>query len=119
MSLRLELEGLPLVEAPDRQLTYTFTVFADPPLDEGHRHELDGLVSAWYRVGFYGGYGGGMNQTATKLSFGRKGAEETFTFWVVGAVTRLAIDVLLRCLEEPDLDLFPSRVRLKVSEYRG
>lgn len=78
--------------------------------------ELDGLLQAWYAVGFHGGFGWSINHLLPPFH------EETTDGWharygVVGIVTHHALAVLLRCLDASDIDLDFGRVEVDVTTY--
>jgi hypothetical protein len=111
------LKGLGIDEAVvNVQRRYTIDIWCSNKPIEADVDELDGLLKAWYVIGFHGGFGWSMNHTLPPFH------EETAEGWharygVVGVVTHQALAVLLRCLDVSDVDLVFERVEVDVTAY--
>ena len=85
-------------------------------LDVGLRIELADLVGAWYLVGAHSGFGRYLSQLHD-VEFDCESDGETAIFRVVGSLTREALDVLVRCLTDSDIDVITESVVVTVTEY--
>ena len=115
MGLTLEIRGVGLDEDFAGQRSYTIALRFPHQLDVGLRIELADLVGAWYLVGAYRGFGRYLNQLHD-VEFDRESDSETATFRVVGALTQQALDVLVRCLADSDIDVITESVVVTVTE---
>jgi hypothetical protein len=113
---RVEIRGFGLDEDFEGQRSYTITLRFRHQLDPGLRIELADLVEAWYLIGAHSGFRRYLNQLHD-VEFDREANGESATFRVVGALTRQAVDVLVRCLTDSDLDVIAESVVVTVTEY--
>jgi hypothetical protein len=105
----------PFDEYPPRERSFDFSIVFAHTLDQ-ERAEVQSVVESWYHVAFHGGLGGYLNQLRD-IDVQRVEDGEALTFRVVGSITRAGVDVLLRCLSDPDIDISVARVEVHVDEY--
>lgn len=115
MKPRLDVHGLGLDEDFSGQRGYAVTLRCPHELDEQDRFELEQLVQAWYIVGFHGGFGGGLNRLRD-MEYGTEDGGVNATFGVAGTLTTHALDDLLRCFTDSDMDIVVESVIVDVSE---
>jgi hypothetical protein len=122
MTLRPDIQGLSsggdLAGRVDEQRLYQFAFRPAAKMDERERREFDRLVRSWFNVAFHSGFGRSLDQLGD-LEFGRGDGGELVTFDVVGALEEAALNTLLRCVEDTDLDVPPfDSLVIRVSAYR-
>ena len=80
--------------------TTHFWISTNTILDDRQKERLNRIVEAWCLLGWWRGYGGGTLANSTGVSFEPGGVGWAFDGYSFIADKDVALDILVRCLEE-------------------
>jgi hypothetical protein len=118
VSIRLEIRGGELDGDAPAPRVYKLELQAQHAWRPVERADLEPLVKAWYLVAFNSGFGHPLNELG-EFAYDSERDQRTVTFRVVGWLTEQSLQVLLRCLENPDLDVLVETVVVDISAWNA